>query len=454
MAENFVHARLDAIRRLARRRATGPLTRVLLKSSAEDIAQAMRSLTRGDTRYVFDQLPMEGSLGAEVLLELGETDYQLVIQDLPSERLLCWLDDLEPDDVADLIERFPEELREDVLARMEATDREQAEELLAWPSDSAGGIMSPVAFLLREETTCRDGITALQDQAEDVEMVFYAYVENEGGQLVGVTSLRQLLLNPPSRTLGEIMNPDVIAVPPEIDQEEVARIASRYDLLAVPVVDDTRKFLGIVTIDDVLDVMEEEAEEDLLRMAGVDEEYDLAGTSVLRAARKRLTWLVITLVGGIGLAEVIQGFRGSLDNNAMVAAFIPVIMALGGSVALQTATITVRNLATGHLSKEEGWWSTVFRELRLGLLIGAFLGGLLGLYGWIRSPDDLIGLTVGLTVLGALLLSVTIGSIIPITLDRMGIDPALATGPFVTITIDMVAILVYLSIATALLPGL
>lgn len=450
MADNLVHARVDAIRRLARRRAMGPLQRALAKSSAEDIAEAMSSLTRGDTRLVFDHLPEDGALGAEVLLELGEADFGLVIGHVSPERLKAWVDELEPDDVADLIELLPEELRANVLSDMEDEDREQAEELLAWPSDSAGGIMSPVAFRLAEETTCREAIAALQEQADDVEMVFYAYVENEGGQLVGVTSLRQLLLNPPSKTLGEIMNPDVIALAPQTDQEEVARIASRYDLLAVPIVDDTRKFLGIVTIDDVLDVMEEEAEQDMLRMAGVDEEYDVAGVSVLRAARQRLTWLLVTTAGGIGLAEVIGGFRESLEDNTMLAAFIPVIMALGGSVALQTATITVRNLATGHLSSAGGWWLTLFRELRVGLLIGSILGAVLLGYGWLRT-DQLVGLTVGVTVLGALILSAVIGALIPLALDRLGIDPALATGPFVTITIDLVAIVVYLSIATALL---
>ena len=450
MAENIVHARVGAIRRLARRRATGPLERAIAKSSAEDIAQAMSSLTRGDTRYVFDHLPRTGSLAAEVLLELAEADYELVIQHVRPELLSTWVDELEPDDVADLIERLPESMRDDLLAAMEAEDREQAEELLAWPSDSAGGIMSPVAFRLAEETTCREAIAALQEQSDDVEMVFYAYIENEGGQLVGVTSLRQLLLNPPSSVLGDIMNPDVIALAPETDQEEVARIASRYDLLAVPIVDDTRKFLGIVTIDDVLDVLEEEAAQDLLRMAGVDEEYDPAGVSVLRAARQRLTWLIVTTIGGIGLAEVIGTFRQSLQDNAMLAAFIPVIMALGGSVALQTATITVRNLATGHLSSAGGWGTTLFRELRVGLLIGCILGTLLFFYGWVRT-DHLIGATVGITVLGALILSAFIGALIPMALDRLGIDPALATGPFVTITIDMVAIVVYLSIATALL---
>lgn len=449
MAENIVHARVDAIRRLARRRATGPLQRALVKSSASDVAEAMSSLTRGDTRYVFDLLPHEGSLSAEVLLELGEADYDLVIQTVRPELLASWVEELEPDDVADLIERLPEALRESLLGEMEVADREQAEELLAWPSDSAGGIMSPVAFRLSEEATCREAIEALQDKSEEVEMVFYAYIENDGGQLVGVTSLRQLLVNPPSRTLGEIMNPDVIALSPETDQEEVARIASRYDLLAVPIVDETRKFLGIVTIDDVLDVMEEEAAQDLLRMAGVDEEYDPAGVSVLKAARQRLTWLLLTTVGGIGLAEVIRGFRASLESNAMLAAFIPVIMALGGSVALQSATITVRNLATGHLSSAGGMGVTLFRELRVGLLIGLMLGGLLTLYGSVRA-EPLVGLTVGITVVGSLFLSATIGALIPITLDRVGVDPALATGPFVTITIDVVAIVVYLSIATAL----
>lgn len=445
MGQNLVQARVDAIRRLTRRRAAPPLRRALAKSSPEDVGQAVGHLTWVDTRYLFEQLPMESA--GTVLLVVDEDTFQHVVTAMPAPRLLEWLDCMEPDDVADLVARLPEELRAQALQRMEKDERSDLEELLAYPVDTAGGIMSPVAFVLHEDTTCRDAIAALQE-AQDVEMVFYLYLLNDAGQLVGVTSLRQLLLNHPSTPLNQTANPDVITVQPSTDQEEVARIASRYDLLAVPVVDDTRKLLGIVTIDDVLDVVREEAAEDLLKMAGVGDEFDPHGSNTFRAARQRLTWLLVTAVGGMALAEVIGRFDATLEESAVLAGFIPVIMALGGGVGLQAATITVRNLATGHVSLNGGSFKLVFREVRVGLVMGLLLSAALALFGWLRYSNPALGISVGVSILSVVLCAAAVGTTVPLLLEKVGVDPAVATGPFVTITIDTIAIVLYLTIAT------
>lgn len=354
---------------------------------------------------------------------------------------------MEHDDEVDFIECLFDEFRDEVLKLIEAGDREHVEELLAWASDSAGGIMSPVAFVLNEGTTCREAISALQE-AGDVEMVFYLYVESEAGQLVGVTSLRNLLLNAPSTVLGDIMATDVVAVLPTTDQEEVARIAARYDFLAIPVVDDTRKLLGIVTIDDVLDVVREEAAEDLLKMAGVGDSFDVHGSNSFRAARQRLTWLLVTLVGGIGLSEVIGVFEHTLEKQAVLAGFIPVVMGIGGNVGIQAATITVRNLATGHVMEGRGAGSLLLREGRVGLLMGVVLAGLLVVYCLARYPQWQLGAAVGSSILLAVVGSAVLGTLIPLALDRLNIDPAVATGPFVTTTIDVSAIVLYFVICT------
>ena len=441
----LVHARVAAIRRLARRRAAAPLTRAVAKSSAEDVAQAFTHLTGPDGLFVLSKLE-DGSAG-DVLNLLTDDDLQVAVNGVSLAKLITWLDEMEPDDEADLIERLPDDLQAKVLDRIEEADREHVEELMAYPPDSAGGIMSPVAFRLNEATTCREAIDALQEQG-DVEMVFYLYLENDAGQLVGVTSLRNLLMNAPSTKLGELMATEVIAVLPETDQEEVARIASRYDFLAVPVVDDTRKLLGIVTIDDVLDVVREEAAEDMFKMAGVGDQFDPHGSNAFIAARQRLTWLMVTLVGGVGLSEVIGAFEATLAERAVLAAFIPVVMGISGNVGIQAATITVRNLATGHVVQGAGSAGLLLREGRVGLIMGLVLSLLLAAYCVIRYPEWELGLAVALSILCAVVVSAVLGTVIPLTLDRLGIDPAVATGPFVTTTIDVVAIVLYFLICT------
>jgi len=447
MAENLVQARVDALRRLTRRRATKPLKKAVDKCSSADVAEAVAHLTRPETLFLFDRL--SDDVAGDVMLALRESDLQFVTGEIPLERLTLWLEAMEPDDEADLVARLPEGLRERLLSRLEAAEREDVEELLAWPEDSAGGIMSPVAFRVHENTTCREAIDAFQEQA-DVEMVFYLYVENDQDQLVGVTSLRNLLINAPSTHLREFMAADVMAVTPETDQEQVARLAARYDLLAVPVVDEAHKLLGIVTIDDVLDVIAEEAAEDMMVMAGVSEGADPYGESAIEAVRSRARWLLVTLVAGVVMAEVINLFEGTLAQNAMLAGFIPVVMGLSGNVGIQAATITVRNLATGHVSAGEGVAELLWKEGRAGILMGLGFGLLLMAWGTLRFPGWQVGGAVGASIGLALIGAAVLGAVIPLVLDRFGIDPAVATGPFVTTLVDLIAIAVYFTVCTTL----
>ncbi len=447
MAENLVQARVDALRRLARRRVATPLHKAVGKCSAADVAEAATHLTRTETLFLVEQV--SDDLAGDVLLELQEADLQVVTREIPLERLTRWVEAMEPDDKADLAARLPDALRERLLSRLNEEEREDVEELLAWPEDSAGGIMSPVAFRVHENTTCREAIDAFQEQA-DVEMVFYLYVENDQDQLVGVTSLRNLLINAPSMHLRDFMTSEVLAVTPETDQEEVARIAARYDLLAVPVTDESRKLLGIVTIDDVLDVIAEEAAEDMMVMAGVSEGADPYGESAIDAVRSRARWLMVTLFAGMVMAEVISLFEGSLTRNAVLAGFIPVVMGLSGNVGIQAATITVRNLATGHVSASEGVGSLVWKEGRTGILLGLSFGLLLTVWGLFRYDGWQIGGAVGASIGLSLVVAAVLGAITPLALDRIDIDPAVATGPFVTTLVDLIAIAVYFTVCTTL----
>jgi magnesium transporter len=448
MAESLLNKRVDAIRRLARRGAMQALAKVVATTRAEDLAAAMGHLARNEQRLVFQQVRVEGT-AANLLVRVGEDDFRALTAELPVDRLVRLFSEMEADDQTDLIELLPDDKREAVLARLHGEEREQMEELLGYPRDSAGGIMSPLAFRLREDVTCRDAIASVQE-ASDHELVYYVYVESESGQLVGVTSLRNLLTHPPSTRLSDIMTTDLIAVEAHTDQEEVARIAGRYDLLAVPVVDDHRHLLGIVTVDDVIDVIREEAAEDMLLMAGVGEESpDGASGNRFAIAGRRLPWLLVTLVGGLVISEIMGRFDGMLKIQVVLAAFIPMLTGMSGNVGIQSATLTVRNIAIGRL--DTGVAGRVAGEALTGFLLGLVFSTLIATYSMIRYGDVHTALAIGIALTCNTTTAALMGSLVPLTLRRAGVDPAIATGPFVTTGMDVVGVTIYLTIASLLL---
>ena len=276
-------------------------------------------------------------------------------------------------------------------------------------------------------------------------MAFYIYVVNEPGHLVGVVSLRALVIHPPATALREMMVSDVISASVETDQEDVARLAARYNLLAVPVVDDANRLVGIVTIDDVVDVIREEATEDILKMAGADESaYE--GLSVFRNFRIRAPWLFATWLGGLAASVLIGQFEAQLQATVALAAFIPIVLGMGGNVGTQTATIIVRGLATGHVSSKVGL-QYVLRETGIGVMLGVLYGLLLGCYALVFYSDMTgvlsLAITVAVSILASMASSATVGAATPLVFNRFNIDPAVATGPVVTTTVDILGILVY-----------
>jgi len=442
--------RVEVIRRLARRGATAPLRRAVAKSRPVDIASAISHLAPAEQRTVLHQIT-EDDAAAEVLARIDKPELHNLVRALAFDRLVTLLDTMDVDDEADVIERLPEELRARVLQAIEHEDKVLVEDILAWPEDSAGGIMQPIAFRINERLTCRDAIRTLHEQQEDLETIFYLYVENDADQLVGVASLRALLTNQPSTVLQDIMTTDVLTARPLDDQEEVARIVSRYDLLAVPVVDENRHMLGIVTIDDVVDVIQEEALEDMMLMAGVGDEPDPSVGGVIGVARQRLTWLLVTLVGGIGMAELIGVFEHALASKALLAGFIPVMLGMGGNVGIQAATVAVRNIAVGH-DQTTSIPALLYRELRIGMLLGLAFAVTLGGYALVRWWDEpLIAAAIATAIASTVAAAAILGAIVPLTLNRLNVDPAIATGPFVTTGIDMFAILIYFSTAKIIL---
>jgi magnesium transporter len=443
-----VHTLVEAMRRLARRGAVSSLKRTVEKSRPEDIAAAIGHLAPHEQKLVISQVD-DDITAANVLVQLDDADFKLLAADFEFGRLVRLLNIMEVDDEADIIQLLPDEIRERVLEAIHHTDKEHVEEILTYAEDSAGGIMQPLVFVTHEDTTCRDAINHLHEAAGNLEMIFYLYVENVVGQLVGVTSLRALLTHPPSTILNDFMITEVITVSPETDQEEVARFVSRYDLLAVPVVDEGRRLLGIVTIDDVVDVIQDEALEDMLLMAGVADDVDPTGGSVFKAARQRAAWLFITLLGGIAMAEVIGVFEEPMKQLPVLAGFIPVMMGMGGNVGVQAATIAVQKIATGH-AKVTGLLKMAWHEMRVGLIMGSAFALILGGYSWLTG-DYLLAIAVSTSIVATVTVATSFGMMVPYTFHRFGVDPAIATGPLVTTGIDVVAILIYFGTCMSIL---
>lgn len=439
----------ESITRLMRRGARGRVQKLVGKTRPEDIAAVMRLLTENNRREVFDLL-VDDEARAETLTELDPHILAEVVEGRDASHLAALVELMSADDQADVLAAMPEELREAVIRALEPDEAEVAEDLLEYDPETAGGIMSPEYFSLPEDTTAQEAITALQS-AEDVEMAFYIYVVNEHGHLVGVVSLRALVTHPPRSPLSELMATDVISVQLETDQEEVARLAARYNLLAVPVVDEGNHLVGIVTIDDVIDVLREEATEDILKMAGADESA-FEEQSVFKNFRSRAPWLFAAWAGGILASVFIGAFEAQLQAQVALAAFIPLVLGMGGNVGTQAATIMVRGLATGRVSGAAGW-RYFFRESRIGLLLGALFGALLAGYAAFRYTDGGTGLaiTVGISILATITNAASMGALIPLALERLSIDPAVATGPIVTTLVDVLGILVYFGVASVVL---
>jgi magnesium transporter len=439
---------VESIKRLLRRDATSHLVKIVKKTHAADLALVFESLTIYNQRRLFDLIDDIGMRG-EVFSNLEEDTLLGIVDGMNVDDIVQILDLMPRDDVADLLGRLPVEKSDDILEKMKKEGSEEVEGLLHYEDDTAGGIMVPEFIALEEGITAGEAIQSLQKEHLDVEMPFYLYVVDSNGKLIGVSSLRQLVVVPPNTPLKNFMTTDVFAVKTDMDQEEVAKIVARYDILAVPVVDDTNKLVGIVTVDDVIDIIREEATEDILKMVGVGEEF-VETKSIFSNIKMRMPWLFASCVGGIIASFIIGYFQSSLTKLAYLAAFIPVIMGMGGNIGVQSSTITVRGLATGRLSIRD-IWVVVSKQLLVGLMLGLFYGFAVGLVAQLKYSRELFALSVGLGVLCSMTMAALAGSLVPMTLAKINIDPAIASGPFVTTAIDIISVSFYFIIATTLL---
>jgi magnesium transporter len=440
---------VDSVKRLLRIGATANLLNLLQKQHPADLAQIFGTLLDTERSAVFALLvERQPKLAMEAISEMGPEPGAHLLTGRSADDIAKLLHELPSDDAAALLDYLPDELSREVLELMRRKESGQVESLLEYGEQTAGRIMNPSVFALNEDLTVGEAITALQG-ARDVEMVFYLYVVDARRHLVGVTSLRRLLLVSPETPLKRIMTPDVISVRVDTDQEEVARQVASYNLLAVPVVDEENKLAGVVTVDDVIDVIKDEATEDLLRLAGVSGDERIA-TPPGEALRKRLPWLGINLVTAFVAASVVALFEGTIEQVTALAVFMPIVAGMGGNAATQTLTVIVRGLALGELS----WVNArkaLAKESLIGLGNGLALGTVAAGVAWVTKADPILGLLLGAAMVCNMFVAATAGTLVPLGLKALKVDPALASAVFITTFTDVVGFASFLGLATVFL---
>jgi len=446
MFEHEIKILKDTFARLLRRNAHTNLVKLIRKTHPADLAVVFRYFSDEEQAQVFSIMVEDGQ-AVEFLVELDDTLIANLLENETPERIATVIQESSANDQSYILGTLEDEQAHSVIELLKTEEQEEIEELMGYPEDSAGAMMTTNVFTLYQNTICRDALKSLQDQSE-AEMVFYLYITDEDDRLVGVASLRALATTPADTILKDIMVKRVHTVRPETDQEEVAQIVAQYNYLAVPVLDEDDQLLGIVTVDDVVDVIREEATEDFLQMAGAGKDREILLKSSWENARARLPWLFASWIGGIFAASIIGTFEHLLESMIALAAFIPVIIGMGGNIGTQSSTIIVRGIATGRIeigSELKVMW----KEVRVGIILGALYGLLLGAFAKFRfiDADPMLGVVVGLSIGCSMLLAVAVGTFVPMFLRKVDIDPAIASGPFVTTSIDILGVLFYFVIA-------
>ncbi len=426
------------------------LRRVLTRLDEVQIAVQLDNLGPDDQRVIMGLLPVDRR--APVLGNMRYEAAAILVARLAPEDAADLLDDLRPDDAADILGRIDREILAKILARLDEDDAEAIEGLLAYEDDTAGGIMSPRVFTTRADSTVEEAVARLQ-ALELPTHVSYVYVVDKDGRLVGVCSLRQFVQHRPHERVRDFMQAEVVSVRVDADQEDVAELVSRYDLMAVPVVNANDVLIGVVDIDDVVDVIREEATEDILQMAGAG--HQLADArSFWPSLRVRWRWLGAAAAGGTVAAFSLASFDASLSEVPALAFFMPVVAGMGGNVGMQSSTIVVRGLAVGFIEADRAR-RLVLREVALGASLGLLYGVLIGLFavglGAEGADPWRLGVVVACGCAGSMVLAALVGTCTPLALDRLGVDPAIATGPFVTTSVDVMGLLFYFWLANVLL---
>ncbi len=415
--------------------------------SEEERYATFRSLTRDQREDLF--------------LDLSSHDQAELILAMPEHERRTYLRVLPPDDAADVIQHVPEEERGKLLDLLTPAARREVRALLAYAEDEAGGVMSPRFARLRADMTVDEAIAYLRLQGRQLETIYYAYVLDHEQHLLGVVSFRELFTAPGDAMVADIMEKDVIAVREDTDQEEVARLFSTYDLVAIPVIDDEKRIKGIVTVDDIVDVFQEEASEDMQKMSGMQAlEEPYLETGFWQMLRKRAGWLSILFVGEMLTATAMSRYEAEIAQAVVLAVFIPLIISSGGNSGSQASTLVIRAMALGEVRLRD-WWRVASREILSGLGLGALLAaiGFTRIVLWHSVAGSygehylLIASAVAFSLVGVVLFGTLTGSMLPFVLRAVGLDPASASAPLVATMVDVTGLIIYFNVAAFILRG-
>ncbi len=415
--------------------------RVILLHAA-DIAEIIDELDLDEAKFIYSHLDEEQQ--ADVLLELEEDVRERFVESLSAKEIANQLYNLDSDDAADILGELSLDRQLEIIGEMDEEDAASIVDLLNYDEDSAGGLMQKEYIKAKEEWPVNRCVIELRRQAEEVEKVYTIYVVDKSEHLVGVLSLKSLLFSSPKTLIKDLYQEEnIISVPTSMPSEEVARIMDKYDLVSIPVVDLQKKLVGRITIDDIVDVIREEAEKDFQMASGISENVE-AGASIWRLSRARLPWLFIGMFGGILGAQVIGNFELEIGQIPALAFFIPLVAAMGGNVGVQSSAVVVQSLANGT-NQFSSILARVKKEALLGLLNAFICSVVIFLITWLLETP-LLGLTVSLALFTVIIIAAILGTLIPLVLDKYGVDPAVATGPFITTMNDVVGLFIYFSV--------
>ena len=408
-----------------------------------DGAEILSNLESAEQQFMVDRLDVETL--ANIFEQLDEDEMVELSQGMETTVLADVLDEMESDMAADFLGELDEARAAELLEEME--ESEDVAPLLSHEEDTAGGIMNSLPYALRRQWRVSQALEFLREQyEEDEETLYYIYVVDRHGRLAGVVSLRNLIMAKPDTTIDEIMNREVLSVRVDVDQEEVAQLLSRYDLLSLPVVDWEERLVGVVTVDDVVDVLEEEATEDIYRLAQISGEAEIF-SPIRRAIRNRLPWMIVNLGTAFLASTVVSQFEGTIAKVAILAAFMPIVAGQGGNAGTQTMTVVVRSLALGELDGRDTL-KALWHEAQVGITNGIVLGLLVGLIAWWWKGIPVLGLVIGIAMMGNMMVAALAGVLVPMFLRWVKVDPALASAVFVTTATDVLGFSLFLGLAT------
>lgn len=421
----------------------------------QDVSECLAELDDELAARAIKAFPLE--YGAQVFERLEEDRQIAIAKTLGIDSTVHLVSEMDADDVVDFFALLPEETVKNLLHRLQKVDPEIAQDvrdLTQWPQYTAGGLMTSGFVEVPSSATVDETISSLRSHAiEGVEVLDVVFVLDETQRVVGFVTLRRLLTSPAQARIIDVMHHNLVSVPPEMDQEEVARILGRYDLNALPVLDAERRILGVITADDVLDVVEEEAEEDAQRMGALEPmDNSYFNVSFGTYLKKRAPWLLVLFVGGFFTTSAMEAFSPVLQAITQLSFYVPLLISAGGNSGSQSATMIIRGLAMGEIESQD-WWRVMVRELAQGLTLGVSLAGVGALRAYFGGDGAEMALLVSITIVAIVTLGCVVGSMMPLLLHRFGVDPATSSTPFVATLVDVLGIVVYLSLARWILVG-